>query len=173
LLRPASYFLDVFANDALCDSLDAYTINVSTQPIHGSVSRAGRGLSYRPNDQRLAGSDEFTYTIKLGSLQKTARVKLLLEGRTVPCIFQATVDSVDITALSTSLIYIDVFKNDQVCDSLKTLTITRHPRHGTAFIDSGTKRIGYNRVVMKSDSLQYEICNGKTCSRATAYIKQN
>ena len=90
-----------------------------------------------------------------------------------PCIFQAVQDSVDITALSTSIIYLDVLKNYQLCDSLKTLTITRKPLHGTAFVDSGTKRIRYDRLVLESDSLQYEICTENYCSRASAYIKQD
>jgi hypothetical protein len=89
------------------------------------------------------------------------------------CIFQAAQDSIDITALSTSIVYIDVLKNDQLCDSLKTFKITRQPLHGTASIDSSTMRIRYNRIVLESDSLQYEICTDRYCSRATAYVKQD
>lgn len=168
-----TYYLDVFSNDQLCDSLDTYNISVVTSPKYGTVVRSGRGFNFRKTSSQAVGSDEFIYAVKQANTQKTARVKLTWQSGTNPCFFQAQQDSVDIAALSTSLVYIDVLKNDQLCDSLKTFTITRHPLNGTAFIDSSTKRVGYNRVVMKSDSLQYEICNGKVCSRATVFIKQN
>ena len=79
---------------------------------------------------------------------------------------------IDIRHSAHRLIYIDVLKNDQLCDSLKTFTITRQPGMVQRSYNN-TKRIGYNRVVLKSDSLQYEICTEEYCSRATAYIKQD
>jgi hypothetical protein len=168
----ATYFFDVFANDLLCDSLADYSINVATSPTHGHVALSGRVFSYTFDDPGTASSDYFIYAVNKGSVQHTALVKLSFMNGSTPCVFQAVPDSVDISAISTSLIYINVLNNDQVCDSLKTLTITRQPKYGMAFIDSNNKRIGYNRINMRSDSLQYEICNGKYCSRATAYIKQ-
>jgi len=172
LRRPATYFLDVFANDILCDSLKDYNISVITAPWNGTVLQEGRGFTYRLNAQRSTVTDEFTYSVSKGGIQKTARAMIRLEGGAGPCLFRAVSDSLDITALSTSIVYIDVLKNDQVCDSLKTFRITREPKNGNASIDNNLKRIRYERVVMKSDSVQYEICNGKVCSRATAYIKQ-
>ncbi|MEJ1237175.1 Ig-like domain-containing protein [Chryseolinea sp. T2] len=172
LKRPTTYFLDVFANDVLCDSLDDYSISVVTAPWNGTVARSGRGFTYSLKAQRTTVTDEFTYAVSKGGVQKTARAVIRLTGSQGPCSFQALSDSLDITALSTSIVYIDVLKNDQLCDSLKTFTITRQPKHGNATIDNASKRIRYERVVLKSDSLQYEICNGKVCTRATAYIKQ-
>jgi|GEM_PF-1066417 len=167
-----SYFLNVFANDLVCDSLDTYTISVLDGPSHGNVFLTDSGFTYRPYDRMSVVSDEFKYALRKGDVHKTAHVTLSVDPQTTPCQFQAESDTIDITALSTSLVYLDVLRNDQLCDSLKTITIALDPKNGTAFIDGSTKRIGYNRVVMKSDSLQYEICNGKDCSRATAYIEQ-
>ena len=172
LKTPATYFLDVFANDVLCDSLSDYSISVVTYPWNGTVTRAGRGFTYTLNKQRNTATDEFTYAVSKGGVQQTARVLLWLEGAAGPCFFQAVSDSLDITALSTSIVNIDALKNDHLCDSLKSFTITQQPRYGSAYIDNSTKRIRYERVVLKSDSLQYEICNGKVCSRASVYIKQ-
>ncbi|MGC3943168.1 MAG: Ig-like domain-containing protein [Chryseolinea sp.] len=172
LQRPATYVLDVFANDLLCDSLNDYSISVVTAPWNGTVTRSGRGFTYKLNAQRNTVTDEFTYAVSKGGIQETARAVIHLEGAGGPCFFQAMSDSLDVSMLSTNIVNIDVLKNDQLCDSLKTFSITRQPKYGTASIDNGTKRIRYERVVLKTDSLQYEICNGNVCSRATVYIKQ-
>ncbi|HTF21849.1 MAG TPA: Ig-like domain-containing protein [Chryseolinea sp.] len=172
--------VNVLKNDILCGKTviaEVYAPHV--MPRHGSAEMSGATMVYTPGAS-FTGIDTIIY--KVINVQNPSssgygfvyinRDSLRAVIPESPCIFQAVQDSVDITALSTSLIYLDVLKNDQLCDSLKILTITRHPRHGTAFIDNSTKRIGYNRVVLESDSLQYEICNGRFCRRATAYIKQ-
>lgn len=166
------YYLDVFANDVLCDSMENYEVSVLSNPDNGTVNFTGRGFYYRPRTRPAAHNDAFIYAVGQGTNQKQARVMLTFETPTVPCAIQANADTIDIAALSTSLVYIDVLKNDQLCDSIPSLSITRQPKFGSAYVDASTKRIAYNRVVMKSDSLQYEICNGPRCSKATAYIKQ-
>lgn len=166
-----SFDLEVFSNDILCDSIDTYTISIAVPPAKGSLSFTGKAFSYRVAAQ-TDFSDEFVYAVTKGNTQKTARVVLRSVQSGTPCAFKAVNDSLDIRTLSTSFIYIDALKNDQLCDSVKTFTITRQPRNGNAAIDNITRRIRYDRIVLKSDSLQYEICNGRICSTASVYIKQ-
>lgn len=172
LATTEAFYLDVFANDVLCDSLDRYEVSILSNPDNGTVNFTGKGFYYLPRTQPATRNDAFIYAVRQGTNQKQARVMLTFETPTVPCTIQANADTIDIAALSTSLVHIDVLKNDQLCDSIPSISITRQPKYGSAYVDSSTKRIAYNRVVMKSDSLQYEICNGPRCSQATAYIKQ-
>lgn len=167
----ADFYLDVFANDMLCDSIDTYTVSIPTQPKHGQLTFTGRAFNYHATQQGNV-TDDFIYTLKSGSRQESAHVTLTISTLDNPCVFQAIADTVDISALSTSTVYIDVLGNDQVCDSLKNMSIALQPKYGSASIDNSTKKIVYSRIVLKSDSLQYQIYNGSVWRRATLYIKQ-
>jgi hypothetical protein len=167
-------YLPVFENDDLCDSLAEYTIAVTTNPAHGSVAFAGNGFNYTlPAIAGEGFEDTFVYEVRRNGTQKSARVTLRTGSTpTTPCVFRAVTDSLDLSGNTIPLMYLNVLYNDDLCDALQSITITRAPVHGTAFIDEETKAIGYSRNQFLNDSLQYEICNGTYCSRATAYIRQ-
>lgn len=165
------FYLDVFNNDMLCDSIDRYTVSISKAPSLGQLTFTGKAFRYHAAQQGNI-TDDFIYSVNSGTRQEFAHVSLRISSNVAQCTFLAVSDTVDISALSTSKVYIDVLKNDQVCDSLKRITIGLPPKYGTSTIDSATSKIIYNRVVLKSDSLRYRIFNGTVWREATLYIKQ-
>ena len=69
---------------------------------------------------------------------------------------------------TTSLAKVDVLKNDQTCNSLKELSITKNADYGNAYVEDNYLYYSYPRQELYTDSLRYQICNTEgICSEAT------
>jgi hypothetical protein len=164
--------LAVFANDSLCGSVAAHQVNVRTQPLHGQITRVPVGYQYTaPANATAPLNDFFEYEVCLDGSCKWARVDVnFLSGDT--CVVMARPDSVNLVNNNSSLVYLEVLANDSICDGLKSLTITKAPQYGTSTVVG--QKISYARDPLqnKNDSLVYEICTLKACSRAGVLIKR-
>ena len=166
--------LPVFSNDSLCQAINNYRVTIKSAPQLGSVSVTDEGINYTlPLAAGTSSQDSFTYEICIDASCKSANVKVVFRADTVGlCSFRAVTDTLDLTGNTIPLMYLDVLYNDELCDNLKTFRIREHPVNGTAFVDSETKTIGYNRNLFIDDSLTYEVCNDTLCSKAKVYIRQ-
>lgn len=166
--------LPVFSNDSLCHAVNNYRVTIQVAPQLGSVSVTDEGINYNvPSVSDSSYQDNFTYEVCIDASCKSANVKVVFHADTVGiCSFQAVMDTLDLTGNTTPLMYLDVLYNDELCDELKSFRITEYPVNGTAFVDSETNTIGYNRNVFTNDSLTYEVCDNSFCDKAKVYIKQ-
>lgn len=164
--------LPVFQNDSLCDILSAYTVIIKSAPVYGQASTAPNAINYKvPSAVSFPFLDSFTYEVCIDATCKTARVDIEVKKDSL-CVARAMADSFDISDYNTSLVYLDVLRNDSTCSGVSDLKIATAPRHGTAGIANKTITYKGSVTAQKNDSLRYEICSAGGCSSAVVYIKR-
>jgi hypothetical protein len=173
------FYLPALANDSLCTALNNYQIHVVQAPQYGTASVSGNGFTYDVYDSVTTSSfsDFFYYELCIDATCSTARVNIkAVQDSVYNCVLKAVDDIIDpVDSASSSLLYLDVLRNDSLCTSISAFTITEAPEHGAAFTTfiNGKKMIAYQRDTLfnKNDSLRYQICNVQKCSSAKVFIK--
>ena len=157
------------------DGLDLASIEIGTQPAHGTLTLQSDGKVTYIHDGSGATADTFTYRIrdKAGQLSNTATVSLSITLVNQPPIAQP--DSATIAA-SGGQVEIDVAANDSDPDgglNLGSVVIISPPTHGTAVVlGSGSIRYTHNGSDATSDSFTYKIRDfaGELSNAATVTI---
>ena len=152
--------INVIANDTDSDgSIDPSTINITNDPILGTVVANNDGTTtYTPN-QDANGTDEFAYTVddNLGATSNQARVRVTINPLNDP---PTANDDVGTTPEDTPVI-ISVLLNDVDVDGTTdptTVSIVATPSNGTAVVNldgtiTYTPSTGYNGV----DTFTYNV----------------
>jgi len=157
------------------DGLDLASIEIGTQPAHGTLTLQSDGKVTYIHDGSGATADTFTYRIrdKAGQLSNTATVSLSITLVNQPPIAQP--DSATIAAPA-GQVEIDVAANDSDLDgglNLGSVVIISPPTHGTAVVlGSGSIRYTHNGSDATSDSFTYKIRDfaGELSNAATVTI---
>ena len=157
------------------DGLDLASIEIGTQPAHGTLTLQSDGKVTYIHDGSEATADTFTYRIrdKAGQLSNTATVSLSITLVNQPPIAQP--DSATIAAPG-GQVEIDVAANDSDPDgglNLGSVVIISPPTHGTAVVlGSGSIRYTHNGSDATSDSFTYKIRDfaGELSNAATVTI---
>jgi hypothetical protein len=157
------------------DGLDLASIEIGTQPAHGTLTLQSDGKVTYIHDGSGATADTFTYRIrdKAGQLSNTATVSLSITLVNQPPIAQP--DSATI-ATPGGQVEIDVAANDSDPDgglNLGSVVIISPPTHGTAVVlGSGSIRYTHNGSDATSDSFTYKIRDfaGELSNAATVTI---
>jgi len=176
LAENSTIALSVFANDSLCDALNQYQVNIVSAPQYGTVSRGSNGYLYRvPDSVGYSFQDQFSYEICIDASCKTGRVDIKLLRDSLPdCKILARPDSFDIKKTATSLVFLNVLKNDSICGGLKTFTLTKKATSGTTYINQADNTIAYkpDPLVTANDSIRYQICGDAGCSATLVLINR-
>jgi hypothetical protein len=171
------YKMDVVSNDYLCDST-SFSLAVIQQPQHGSAKTANNLINYKPKlrDSLMVG-DSFLYELCQmveGNIHCTlAKVEIHFRDNPDSCLWKAvddfyTLGNDSVNSETTFLAKVDVLANDQTCDSLKELSITKNADYGNAYIEDNYLYYSYPQQDIYTDSLRYQICNFEgICSEAT------
>jgi uncharacterized linocin/CFP29 family protein len=157
------------------DGLDLASIEIGTQPTHGTLTLQSDGKVTYIHDGSEATADTFTYRIrdKAGQLSNTATVSLSITLVNQPPIAQP--DSATI-ATPGGQVEIDVAANDSDPDgglNLGSVVIISPPTNGTAVVlGSGSIRYTHNGSDATSDSFTYKIRDfaGELSNAATVTI---
>jgi len=165
--------LFVFRNDSICEALNLYQVNIKTNPLYGKASITSDGILFEvPVSPDRIFYDHFTYEVCLDAICETARVDVKIQRDSVlNCRMTAVSDSILIDATS-SLVYLDVLKNDSICTQMKSFEITKAPKYGTASVDQDKKQIEYrpDPFATSDDWFDYKICDDEWCSTTTVYV---
>lgn len=166
-----SVTLDVLANDTSSGgTLDAASITVAVQPLHGTAIVTNGQVAYTPA-VGYTGVDAFQYSVKdnLGTVSNVATVSLSMQPAPV-----ATNDTSSVQANRS--VTINVVANDRseggTLDSA-SIAIVNGPAHGTISVADGsviyTPSAGYSGP----DSFQYSVRDnlGATSNAATVSVQ--
>lgn len=170
---------DVLANDYFCDSTTT-ALAIIQQPQFGSAEIVDNLLHFKADfgdDKKLVLGDHLIYklcqTLEGGEKHCTlAKVNLTYHERE-SCYWGAADDFYTLgddpaNSEATFLAKVDVLANDQTCDSLKELSITKNADYGNAYIQDNYLYYSYPQQDLYTDSLRYQICNLEgICSEAT------
>jgi hypothetical protein len=142
VLTSQSFVLDVLKNDRYCNAiLDSTSLQVVVRPSKGIAVVKNNRIVYTP-PVGFDGSEVFLYKICTTSEKPICRivsVRLDIEGSTQrPCVTTLASDIWAIALSDTTVQYIDVLKNDKLCDDIdrSSLKISIKPKYGTAIVNS-------------------------------------
>jgi hypothetical protein len=166
--------INVFQNDNICamDSVnDEFTI--IREPSFGTATTEGMGIiHYLPDTQHNFTSDSLVYKYCHNNVCQTAGVRIgYLSG---PCNSSVNPDSVSLPLnASSSQILIHVLNNDNICEGVKSITITNAPDHGTATVQGLAILYEADSPTSSSDSLTYMVCDQlDVCATAGVSIRR-
>jgi hypothetical protein len=169
--------IDALGNDQACDaSLSQFAIWKA--PLYGKAEFVFGKLVYTAPDtiRQYPFMDQLSYSLKYGGETYVALVFVRAGVSLQPCELKANPDIFDLSQNAIDPSFLDVLYNDQKCDSVETLTITRPPKTGTAKVTyTGRKLVQYWRTsnLQVNDSLEYTICGPTgSCSTAKVLIKR-
>lgn len=180
--------INVLANDYICgfDSLD-YEVSLYAGPVYGSAAIVNNRIRYTSGPS-YTKFDKLIYKIEpRQSTGQTGYAYVYITADStpeppVPCEFTPFDDtfSIKVDTLRGGSALLDVFQNDQLCDSLLrsyAVRITKAPVHGTAqigkdgltFTPDQDLPVGSSRL----DSVRYELCLNQRCRPAKVTVKVN
>jgi ribosomal protein L24E len=171
----AATTINVAANDSDPDgTLDLTSIQIGTQPLHGTLTVNNDGTVTYTNNGDAATTDSFTYTIKdnAGLTSNVATVNITVDAAPV-----AADDFASIVQGESA--NINVAANDSDSDGtldLTSIVITTQPQHGTVTVHAdGTVTYQNDNSANTSDTFQYTIKDnaGLTSNAATVSISIN
>ena len=163
--------LDVLANDTSSDgTLDAASLTVTVQPVHGTAVVTNGQIVYTPA-AGYAGVDAFQYSVRdnLGTVSNVATVSLSIQAAPV-----ATNDTSSVQANRS--VTINVIANDRseggTLDNA-SISIVSGPAHGTAAVANGSVTYTPNAGYSGSDSFQYSVRDnlGTVSNAATVSVQ--
>lgn len=166
--------INVFQNDNICgiDSVnDEFTIIDGAN--FGTAMPEGMGIiHYLPDPLANYATDSLVYQYCHNNVCQTA--KLRISYATDSCHSAVNPDAVSLP-LNDQLtqILIQVLNNDNICDGVKSITITNAPDNGTATVQGQAIFYEADSPTSPSDSLTYMVCSQlDVCARAGVYIKR-
>ncbi|MBL7858811.1 MAG: hypothetical protein JNM57_14070 [Cyclobacteriaceae bacterium] len=170
--------IPVLGNDQLCQSINSFRVTIAQNPTNGTAYIESDTLVYQPYVLATDGfSDSLIYKVCIDGTCKTASVTVRVDSNNGDvCTLRAFADSVDISALTASVIYLNVLTNDELCDTSVNLSLSLDPKYGTATVvtENGKKLIAYtpdyNQVV--NDKLEYKITRNNSSSTTSVDIKR-
>lgn len=137
-----SFTLDVLKNDRYCNAiLDSSSLQVVVKSIKGTLGVKNNRVVYSP-PVGYDGTDFFLYKVCTAGDKPICRivgVRLDVEdARQKPCVTSLLTDIWGIAAADTTIQYIDVLKNDKLCDDvdLASLKVSIKPTYGIVKITS-------------------------------------
>jgi hypothetical protein len=150
--------IDVAANDYACFTDLTISVNVVSQ--HGSASVVNNKIVYTPNSS-FEGRDQLLY-------KAVSSDPSMVPGYNMVWIFGPdslsnchSIANNDIFYKpfgDTTLVYLDVLANDEVCND-SSIMVTRTAHYGNGFADNTLKKIGYRNSVNPNhdDTLFYQV----------------
>lgn len=169
--------LPVFDNDHLCDDVISQYKGIYQHPKFGKALVREHGILYTVDPASIGSfhNDFFYYEVCVDTQCKYALVEIMVEQDSGHhCRPVARDDAFTLTGSSQQVFFLDVMKNDTVCDST-SLGILQSPYQGVASTSehNGKMVIRYEKdATSNNDSLQYRICGTTTCSDAWVRIKR-
>lgn len=149
--------IDVAANDYSCSTPLTISVNVAAE--HGTATVVGNKIHYVPNTS-FEGRDQLLYKAVSSdpSMNPGYNMIWIFGPDSVKCQTIAYDDIFYKPFNDTTLVYLDVLANDNICnDSL--IMVTRNPHYGNAFADNNRRKIGYRNTVNPNhdDTLFYQV----------------
>lgn len=173
------HVFDVMANDYFCDSTTS-SLAIIQQPQYGSAEIVDHLFHFKSDfgDAKiLVLEDYIIYELCQtldGGEQHCTLAKANVDFQKKETCDMDAVDDVYIlgddpeSSETTSLAKVDVLANDQTCNSLKELSITKNADNGEAYIEDNYLYYSYPNQDLYPDSLSYKICNLEgICNEAT------
>lgn len=137
-----SFVLDVLKNDRYCNAiLDSTSLQVVFKSVRGSLDVKNNRIVYTP-PVGYDGTDFFLYKICTAGAKPVCRivgVRLEVEGTgKKTCVTTLLTDIWGMNATDTTAQYIDVLKNDKLCDNIDrtSLKVSIKPKYGTIKVNS-------------------------------------
>ena len=165
--------LNLATNDSDSDDgLDLSSIQIVSQPQHGTVTINSNGTVTYEHDGSTNLQDSFTYQIRdlSGALSNVATVNLTIERASLPPLTQN--DSANVTEGESAIV--NVLANDTARDNPiapSTVVVVTPPSRGTTSVNAdGSITYNHNGSEFTSDSFTYRVSDSQGLESALATV---
>ncbi len=176
----STIFVDVLANDWVCDSLltkVSSMIEIADAPLNGSATIEGDLVKYTSN-AGYAGKDHFVYKICKDTICAFNAVNVTILGESDSSCLVLNNDRFSfVAATDSSGVTLDILNNDEICNtdtSSVKMTITYPPARGSVSVLSDNKIVHFVDSSATEDysvSFGYEVCiDGVGCDSAQVVV---
>jgi uncharacterized protein YhjY with autotransporter beta-barrel domain len=134
---------------------DVTSVNVATQPSHGTASVSGETITYTPSSAFYGGTDTFTYTASNpGGTSSAATVTVTVTSLATP-----TAAALSVSTTSGMPLLIEATAGASSSQPLTGVRVVSQPTHGAA--DASGEQITYSPATgfTGTDSFTYEVSN--------------
>jgi hypothetical protein len=148
------------------DGTAPYTVTITQQPAHGSVSGSGTSFTYSA-DAGYTGSDSFKWKVAdtKGAVSNVATVTVTVQGNEPPVAKDASVSVKQGSSVNISLSY-----TDPGGPTPYAFTITQQPSNGSLGGSGGTRTYTPDKTFSGTDTFKWKVTDGKGATSDVATV---